>query len=211
MGLIDTIAAIFETGSDPVPRYIWYPIAKQESGLDPLSWNPNGEDSRGVFQINLQAHPEYRDLNLFDPEVNARVAMDDFIRPAWVQARTLYTDPGDQAAYVWQHGIRPNWSQVQARGADVELMTEARQLAGQTSSDSGGVGGGAQIGTVSPYPTVPQGGGVLSGEFWTRVGLKASFGLALVLLVIAAAWGVAKAFGADEQIKRGAKALIGGM
>jgi hypothetical protein len=43
------------------------------------------------------------------------------------------------------------------------------------------------------------------------VGLKASFGLALVLLVIAAAWGVAKAFGADEQIKRGAKALIGGM
>ena len=34
------------------------------------------EDSRGLMQINIKAHPEYSHLNLYDPAINTEVAFD---------------------------------------------------------------------------------------------------------------------------------------
>jgi hypothetical protein len=45
-------------------------------GADPNHWtNTNGEDSRGLWQINVRAHPEYANVNLFDPTTNAQAAV----------------------------------------------------------------------------------------------------------------------------------------
>jgi hypothetical protein len=49
-----------------------------ESGFDPAAHNTNNEDSRGLFQINVIAHPEYSYLDLFDPQINANVAFEIF-------------------------------------------------------------------------------------------------------------------------------------
>jgi len=32
------------------------------------------EDSRGLWQINVNAHPQYKDVDLFNPAINARAA-----------------------------------------------------------------------------------------------------------------------------------------
>ena len=48
-------------------------IAKLESGFATAAWNNSGEDSRGLWQINVApgAHPHLKRDNLFDPQVNA--------------------------------------------------------------------------------------------------------------------------------------------
>lgn len=48
-------------------------VAQLESGWRTEAWNNDGEDSRGLWQINVAAgaHPNLRDSNLFDPQVNA--------------------------------------------------------------------------------------------------------------------------------------------
>lgn len=55
-------------------------IAICESDLDPKNHCLNCfpgilEDSRGLWQINVRAHPEYRNVDLFDPTTNARAAL----------------------------------------------------------------------------------------------------------------------------------------
>ena len=69
-------------------------IAYCESGFDTDAHNTSGEDSRGLFQINVNAHPEYSNYNLFDPNVNATVAYQIFLQKnktfeAWTCARQL--------------------------------------------------------------------------------------------------------------------------
>ena len=49
-------------------------IAECESGFDTNAHNINFEDSRGLMQINLEAHPYYSSLDLFDPELNTLIA-----------------------------------------------------------------------------------------------------------------------------------------
>lgn len=46
-------------------------IAQLESGWNTAAHNQTHEDSRGLWQINVQAHPEAGTMNLFDPQVNA--------------------------------------------------------------------------------------------------------------------------------------------
>lgn len=64
-----------------------------ESSFNPLSHNTNNEDSRGLMQINVDAHPEYSHLNLFDPQINANIAYQIFTETgnfqAWTCARKL--------------------------------------------------------------------------------------------------------------------------
>lgn len=201
--VLDYITGIFEQAG--IPTYVWLPIARQESGLDPNSHNTSGEDSRGLFQINLNAHPEYATYDLFDPVVNATIAARDFIGPAWADARSLFSDPGEQAAYVWRYGIRPDWPGVVARGADQALMTDARQIAaGQ------GWGERPPAPGYTPGPndwTFPlknpfEGGlGFLNPSTWGEklqtAGMWVVFALALILLVVLGVSGVGKAFGAE--------------
>ena len=49
-------------------------IAHIESDFWTAAHNQDGEDSRGLFQINLQAHPHLQRYNLFDPQINAYFA-----------------------------------------------------------------------------------------------------------------------------------------
>ena len=49
-------------------------IMSCESGLNTNALNLEGENSQGLMQINLNAHPEYASLNLFDPLINCQVA-----------------------------------------------------------------------------------------------------------------------------------------
>jgi len=51
-------------------------VAQIESGWNTGAWNPQGEDSRGLWQINVgpAAHPQYAAWNLWDPQINAYFA-----------------------------------------------------------------------------------------------------------------------------------------
>jgi len=56
-------------------------IAYAESGGDARAYNPEtaagtppGEGSYGLWQIYLKAHPEFKGLDLFDPQTNANTA-----------------------------------------------------------------------------------------------------------------------------------------
>lgn len=65
-----------------------------ESGFDTEAHNTRGEDSRGLMQINLNAHPAFLSLDLFDPGVNTAVAHSLFVEAGysfrdWTCARLL--------------------------------------------------------------------------------------------------------------------------
>jgi hypothetical protein len=69
-------------------------IAACESGFNTNAHNTSGEDSRGLMQINVDAHPYYSHLNLFDPQINADCAYEIFTKSgktfrAWTCARKL--------------------------------------------------------------------------------------------------------------------------
>ena len=51
-----------------------------ESSFNTTAHNTSGEDSRGLMQINVNAHPGYRSLDLFDPSVNCAVAYELFVQ-----------------------------------------------------------------------------------------------------------------------------------
>jgi len=95
-----------------IPEWIWRPIMDLESGGNPKARAVTQyEDSRGLFQINVLANPQYATSNLYDPEVNARIAFQDFINPAWLKVKQdTNLSESDKAAYVWKEGIRPQWT-----------------------------------------------------------------------------------------------------
>ncbi len=70
-----------------------------ESSFDTEAHNTWGEDSRGLMQINLNAHPVYSSLDLFDPALNTLIAHDLYIEAGssfrdWTCARQLGFVPG---------------------------------------------------------------------------------------------------------------------
>ena len=46
-------------------------IAQLESAWNTAAHNTTGEDSRGLWQINVAAWTQYNGLNLYDPQINA--------------------------------------------------------------------------------------------------------------------------------------------
>ena len=69
-------------------------IAECESSFNPYAHNQNFEDSRGLMQINLDAHPEYSNLDLFNPQINTLIAFELYARAGnsfkdWTCARSL--------------------------------------------------------------------------------------------------------------------------
>lgn len=69
-------------------------IAYCESGFNTNAHNDDGEDSRGLMQINLKAHPYYSQYNLFDPAINTRLAYEIYTKSgknfkAWTCAKLL--------------------------------------------------------------------------------------------------------------------------
>ena len=49
-------------------------IAFCESSYNTLAHNTSGEDSRGLFQINVASNIKYKDYDLYDPLTNCQVA-----------------------------------------------------------------------------------------------------------------------------------------
>ncbi len=69
-------------------------IAECESSFDTNAHNRNFEDSRGLMQINLDAHPEFSNLDLFDPQINSNIAYEVYSKAGnsfkdWTCAHTL--------------------------------------------------------------------------------------------------------------------------
>lgn len=60
-------------------------VAFLESGFQTAARNISGEDSRGLWQINVApgAHPELTAWNLFDPQVNAWFAARIWLESGW--------------------------------------------------------------------------------------------------------------------------------
>ncbi len=56
-------------------------VSRLESGWRANAHNPNGEDSRGLFQINMRAHPDAG--NMFDPEANVAYAASLWRQRGW--------------------------------------------------------------------------------------------------------------------------------
>jgi hypothetical protein len=64
-----------EAGFAPDQAVNFTAIAMAESGGDPHArLHTSAEDSRGLWQINLHAHGNYANANLYDPLTNARAA-----------------------------------------------------------------------------------------------------------------------------------------
>ncbi len=124
--IIDKIRPIFQ--SYMIPDAIWIPIMYTESSGPPtdLAVTPT-EISKGLFQINIKAHPQYAGVDLYDPVTNATIAARDFIAPAYSQAQKLSADTKTQALITYSGlkdpyvgvssgylkggaGIRPKWT-----------------------------------------------------------------------------------------------------
>jgi len=73
-------------------------IAKAESSGNPSAYNPEiaagnpqGKGSYGLWQINLNAHPEFSSVNLFDPQTNAAAAFEIYSRSGFSPWSTFKT------------------------------------------------------------------------------------------------------------------------
>ena len=91
-----------------VPERLWRSIMLTESGGNPQALNPRGELSKGLFQINLFAHPDLAQYDLFNPVVNAQIAARRFIAPALQQAQQITDDPRRQAEIVYSGLVNPD-------------------------------------------------------------------------------------------------------
>lgn len=60
-------------------------VAQLESAFWTAARNTSGEDSRGLWQINVGegAHPHLAKWNLFDPQINAYFAFDIWQSSGW--------------------------------------------------------------------------------------------------------------------------------
>lgn len=111
-------------------------VAKAESGWNTTSrLHTSQEDSRGLWQINLYAHPSYNGNSLYDPDYNANAA--------W----QVYSNSN--------HTWRP-WT-TYTRGTYKQFMGEAATAVDQLRQQGYNPGG---TGTLGPAPTAGDGGTV---------------------------------------------------
>jgi hypothetical protein len=77
-----------------------------ESSFNTTAHNTSGEDSRGLMQINLEAHPHLSHLDLFNPEINTQAAYQIFSSSGkdfsdWTCAKQLgLINPGEIYFYL---------------------------------------------------------------------------------------------------------------
>lgn len=93
-----------------VPFQYLYPIYMTESGGDTTAHAlTSSEDSRGLFQINIKAHPDANSGQLFDPSYNANYIMPTLAntyKEAVAKGLTGVNIP----LYMEQYGERPQWT-----------------------------------------------------------------------------------------------------
>ena len=105
-----------------IPQSVWKPILLNESGGNPnartfvpqseaLKKGQGAEDSRGLFQINIFAHPDANSVALYDPQYNSEYAFKNFIAPAYNEAVSKGLTGVEVTKYVERYGIRPKWTE----------------------------------------------------------------------------------------------------
>lgn len=114
-------------------------VISLESGGNPNAHNTSGEDSRGLFQINVGpgAHTQWAGLNLYDPAINAS------------RARELYTWAGNWRDWWNAAGILG----LPPRGTYRHAIEEYASLA---NKEMGGPSGGNGNGGATPGATDSQ-------------------------------------------------------
>jgi len=85
---------LYNAGFKGINLWAALKICNCESGFNTQAHNTNGEDSRGLMQINVDAHPYYANRNLFDPQINCNTAFEIFTQSgknfkAWTCANQL--------------------------------------------------------------------------------------------------------------------------
>lgn len=104
--------------------------AWKESRLRPKASNTRGERSIGLFQINLNAHPEHRRADLEDPVYNVVAFLDILSNKQPKRFRELVETPGmtvaELTALVTYFGERPR----RRREASLERLELARRWYG---------------------------------------------------------------------------------
>ncbi len=119
LGAREIYAYALAAGFTPDQAVEMTAIALAESSGRTDAHASSGEDSRGLWQVNLDAHPSLAGQDLFDPAVNARAAYD------------IYTDSGSYRPWSVTH---------ENRGQPyLDYLDEARtaaQLSGETVSRS---------------------------------------------------------------------------
>ena len=138
-------------------------VALAESSGNPGAHNPNGENSQGLWQINVAAHTDLAGTNLYDPLTNAQAAY------------RVSRQGKDISPWTTTHGN-------DARYLDYRVQAEtAARTAGETATgvwtgtpgyghpvSAGGGGGGVSPGlTASPDAglTAPPAGGGATEQF----------------------------------------------
>jgi cell wall-associated NlpC family hydrolase len=131
-------------------------IALAESSGNSGAHNPNGEDSKGLWQINMDSHPEFDGWDLYDPLTNAKaaysVSMSGQDISPWTTAHfddapyLQYRDEAQAAAAAnGDTGAVGNWSPSEGYGHPAP------------AAGSGGSGTTSQVDTSAAVQTVDAG------------------------------------------------------
>lgn len=108
----DEIKNILQNASKKsgIPFEILYAIVMTESGGNTGSNAINSEeDSRGLFQINVLAHPDANSSQLFNPVYNTDYAL-KLLTPVYNKGVSKGLKGEDLALYVEKNGERPKWT-----------------------------------------------------------------------------------------------------
>ena len=91
-----------------IADYVPYCIAAYESEYNTFTHNTNGEDSRGLFQVNVPYHRGANPTKLFEPAYNMDYIFDELVRYE-KQGIAKGLTGIDLVLYVARYGQRPNW------------------------------------------------------------------------------------------------------
>lgn len=105
------LSTVFGVGQKyGVPPEILYAVGMTESGFNPNAHAlTSKEDSRGIFQVNVKAHPDANSGMLFNPEYNANYIMPT-LASAYNEGKNKGLSGSDLAVYVERYGERPAWN-----------------------------------------------------------------------------------------------------
>ncbi len=156
-GITATAIAIAESGGDPKANYV-----------------TSKEDSRGLWQINVKAHPEYASQNLYDPGTNAKAAFAVYKSSGW-HAWTTYGGPAYLAA------LAPATAGMAAGKALGPLVDPIDSVVGGVVGGAAQAAGGALSGVDALGAFVQD---IESPQTWLRV-VKVVGGAVLVGLGVA--------------------------
>lgn len=131
-------------------------IALAESGGQSSAHNPRGEDSRGLWQINVAAHRDLAGTDLYDPVENAKAAFR--ISRSGQDVSPWTTTHGGSSAKYLQHRMEAEAAaRAAGDGGDVGVWTGTPGYGSPLSAGGGGGGGavsslaaGAPAGAGSP-------------------------------------------------------------